>query len=107
MSTKQHQRRFDASAAAVHAAVTAAAHDSVAVQERDDQAGVLVWQTPRSLFSWGHIVRAQVVPNGTGAVLELVVTGLPDAPRALMDGKKNDAMARRVLDAVDAQLTGH
>jgi hypothetical protein len=45
-----------------------------------------------------------VNPDGDGALLELVVSGLPDAPKALMDGKKNESMGQRVLDEVAAHL---
>lgn len=104
MSTKQNQRRFAAPAPAVYEAVTAAAQNAVQVMERDEQAYSLVWQTKKSLFSWGHIVGTTVAPDGDGAVLDLVVSGLPDAPRALMDGKKNESMGQRVLDEVAAHL---
>ena len=104
MSAQQAERRFDVPAAAVHQAVDAQTHTAVRVIDRDDAQLSLVWQTKKSLFSWGHIVTAQIVPDGEGAILRLVVDGLPDAPRALMDRKKNASMAQRVLDDVAARL---
>lgn len=104
MFEKESHRGFRQDPDAVFAALRGCAADGLDVLEVDDDARAVTFQTKRTLFSWGHVVTAQVLPEADGARVELVVTGLPDAPRALMDGKKNAAMAARVLNDISTRL---
>lgn len=104
MFEKESHRSFRDDPDAVFDALRACAAEALDVLESDDDARAVTYQTKRTLFSWGHVVTAQVLPDLDGARVELVVTGLPDSPRALMDGKKNAAMAVRVFEDIGARL---
>lgn len=105
MFEKESHRSYRDDPDAVYSALRACAAASLDVLESDDGARAVTFQTKRTLFSWGHVVTAQVLPDAQGSRVELVVTGLPNAPRALMDGKKNAAMAARVFDDITGRLT--
>jgi len=104
MFEKEASRVFAAEPDTVYRALHACAAGSRHLLEDDDEARAVTFQTGKSLFSWGHIVTAQVLRDPDGARVELLVTGLPEAPRALMDAKKNATMAARVLEDVDSRL---
>lgn len=104
MFEKVSTRSFSAEPEAVYRALQECAHSARHLLEADDGARAVTFQTGKSLFSWGHIVTAQVLDEPGGARLELVVTGLPEAPRALMDGKKNASMAAKVIEDVATRL---
>ncbi|GAA4506731.1 hypothetical protein [Brevibacterium yomogidense] len=104
MFEKESQRSYHEDPDRVFQALRACAADAQQVLEADDEALAVTFQTKRTLVSWGHVVTAQVLGEAEGARVELVVTGLPDAPRALMDGKKNASMAARVLDDIRTRL---
>jgi hypothetical protein len=83
----------------------------VAVQEDSYEIGgvqherrELVFRRGKSALSWGHVFFAVVVPEGAGAELRMQVSGVPGAPRALLDGRKNKAAGEKLLDAVRAVL---
>ncbi|GAA2090413.1 MULTISPECIES: hypothetical protein [Brevibacterium] len=96
--------RFAESADRVFAALDRCAAGAHSVLERDPEARILVFRTQASLFSWGHVVTARVQPVGRSAEVSLTVTGAPAAPTALLDGKKNRAMGRKVLAALRAEV---
>ncbi len=104
MIEKESHRSFSAEPDTVYQALQACAHSARHLLEADDGARAVTFQTGKSLFSWGHIVTAQVLEEPGGARVQLVVTGLPEAPRALMDGKKNASTAAKVLDDVASRL---
>lgn len=104
MFEKESRRSYREDPDTVFQALRSCAAEALQVLEADDEARAVTFQTKRTLFSWGHVVTAQVLGDADGARVELVVTGLPDAPRALMDGKKNASMAARVLDDLHARL---
>ncbi len=56
------------------------------------------------MMSWGHVCAATVKPEGTGSVLQLTVAGVPWAPKALMDGRKNQKAGAKLVEAVEAVL---
>jgi hypothetical protein len=64
----------------------------------------LVFHRGRSALSWGHVFVALVLPEGTGAELRMRVAGVPGAPRALLDGRKNKAAGDKLLASVRAVL---
>lgn len=105
MFEKESSRSFSAEPDAVYQALQACARAARHLLEVDDDARAVTFQTGESLFSWGHIVTAQVLAEPDGARLELVVTSLPEVPRALMDGKKNASMATTVLEDVQSHLS--
>ena len=55
-------------------------------------------------MSWGHLFGAVVESDGAGSVLQLVVTGAPGAPQALLDGRKNKVAATQFIADVEAAL---
>jgi hypothetical protein len=66
----------------------------------------LVFVSGKTLMSWGHMFAAVVESDGTGSVLQLVVAGVPGAPQALLDGRKNKKAATRFVEDVEAALAG-
>ena len=68
--------------------------------------GRVLFARGRSALSWGHFYSAWVRPSPTGTTLRLVVSGVPGAPRALLDGRKNLKAAEKVVTAVAEALAG-
>jgi len=104
MFEKESRQSYHQDPDTVFRALRACAAQARQVLEADDPARAVTFQPQRTRFSWGHLVTAQVLDEPQGARVELVVTGLPDAPRALMDGRKNATMAARILDDIRARL---
>lgn len=66
----------------------------------------LVFTSGKTLTSWGHMYAAVVESDGSGSVLQLVVAVVPGAPKALMDGRKNQKAATQFIADVEAALAG-
>jgi hypothetical protein len=64
----------------------------------------LVFTSGKTLMSWGHMFAAVVESDGTGSVLQLAVAGIPGAPQALLDGRKNKKAATQFIADVEAAL---
>ncbi|WP_029089028.1 hypothetical protein [Brevibacterium album] len=103
MLTKTFAEDLPQSADCVFAALEAVAGEHT-VTARDPEARTLEFRTARSLFSWGHVVTAHVRIRGRQSSLCLTVSGVPGAPQALLDGKKNRSLGRKVLTALHAAL---
>lgn len=66
----------------------------------------LVFTSGKTLMSWGHMYAAVVESDGNGSALKLVVAVVPGAPKALMDGRKNQKAATQFIADVEAALAG-
>lgn len=66
----------------------------------------LVFTSGKTLMSWGHMFGAVVEPDGSGSALQVVVVVAPGAPKALLDGRKNQKAATQFIEAVEAALAG-
>ena len=64
----------------------------------------MVFVSAKTLMSWGHLFAAVVEPDEAGSVLQLVVAGVPGAPKALLDGRKNKAAATQFIEHVETAL---
>jgi hypothetical protein len=81
------------------------------VQEGKYELGGISNETHQMLFrsratamSWGHHHAAGVTQVPTGSVLNLTTTGVPDAPKALLDGRRNQRAGDKLIQAVEAVL---
>ncbi|MBA3780834.1 MAG: hypothetical protein H0X12_03155 [Nocardioides sp.] len=64
----------------------------------------VLFTSGKTLMSWGHIFAATVKAAGPGSVLQLSVAVVPGAPKALMDGRKNQKAAAKFIESVEAAL---
>lgn len=64
----------------------------------------VLFTSGKTLMSWGHMFGAIVKAEGTGSVLQLAVAVVPGAPKALMDGRKNQKAATQFIETVEAAL---
>ncbi len=64
----------------------------------------MVFKSGKTLMSWGHAFAATVKAEDTGSVLQLTVAVVPGAPKALMDGRKNQKAAESFIKSVEAAL---
>lgn len=58
----------------------------------------LVVHKKRSLMSWGNFFFVQIADVPGGSVVSLVVTGIPGAPQALLDGRNNRKAAEKFVE---------
>lgn len=65
---------------------------------------VLLFSSSRSMMSFGNVFAATVKAEGSGSVLQLTVATPPGAPRSLMDGRRNQKAATKLIEAVDSVL---
>lgn len=64
----------------------------------------MLFKSGRTAISWGHYYVATIAELANGSTLNLTIAGVPGAPKALLDGRKNKKAGEMVIDAVDAVL---
>lgn len=64
----------------------------------------MLFKSGMTAISWGHHYVANVEASAGGSTLNLTITGIPRAPKSLMDGRKNKKAGEELIDAVHAVL---
>lgn len=100
------QFTFDQESQAVFTALVAAAQSNKQyelVGVHNDSRRIVVHRK-RSMFNWGNFFFATVEDMPGGASVNLIVTGMPGAPQALLDGMKNRKEAEKFIEAAREAL---
>lgn len=74
------------------------------VREQSTGEGVIEFVTRKTMFTYELLVSAAVVPAGQGSRLRLALDTAPGRPKALLDKKKNQKAAQKILTDIQAAL---
>lgn len=79
--------------------------ESYALGGLSNEQKMLLFRSGKSAVSWGHQYVVGVVAfDDGGSQVQLTTDGVPGAPRALLDGRKNSKAGQKLVDAVQAVL---
>lgn len=64
----------------------------------------LIAKSGKTAMSWGHYYAVEVVPDASGSSVRVTSDNPPNAPKALMDGRKNTKAAAKLSQAIQEQI---
>lgn len=106
MSSAKHaslesSRPLDESFAALLQVVQGGEYELAGLSNETHQ---MLLKSGKTAASWGHQYVASGVETAQGSALNLTITGVPGAPTALLDGRKNKKAGEKLIAAVETVL---